>query len=143
MPGRAGRSDTSFCSARAASSGTTPPAATSTLAARFNRRRAFTAASAPPPTTRGCLPSKLTRMWKVRIALSSDHHPLGPRIVKTLSGELDLRAVELGHHDALAAEPRALVDLKCAVEQLKLFGRGQHALADPLLTDPHMPRSAG
>src|SRR6187200_2596992 len=122
MPGRAGRSDTSFCSARAASSGTTPPAATSTLAARFNRSRAFTAASSPPPTTRGGLPSKLTRMGKVRIALSSDHHPIGRRIGKTL---------------------RRKLDLKCAIEHLELFGRGRHELADPLLTDPHMARSAG
>src|SRR4029078_9170773 len=143
MPGRAGRSDTSFCSVRAASSGTTPPAATSTLAARFNRSRAFTAASSPPPTTRGGLPSKLIRMGKVRIALSSDHHPLGRRIGKTLRRKVDLKPVELRRHDDLAAEPRALVDLKCAIEHLELFGRGRQELADPLLTDPHMARSAG
>src|SRR4029078_3335241 len=134
MPGRAGRSDTSFCSARPARSGTTPPAATSTLAARFNRSRAFTAASSPPPTTRGGLPSKLTRRGSVRMALSSDHHPLGRRIGKPLRRKLDLKPVELRRHDDLAAEPRALVDLKCAIQHLPRFGRGRHELAAPPLS---------
>src|SRR5512144_3101106 len=102
MPGRAGTSDTAPSSTSAASSLKTSLAATSTDGARFNRRRVLTAASSPPPTTSGDLPSKLTKMGKVRIALASHHQPLLRRIGEARGRKLDLEPVELLGHDDLA-----------------------------------------
>src|SRR5262249_46843866 len=142
MPGSSGRSATSSRWRSAASRGTTWLVATPTLARRFNSSRALTAASPPPPTTRGGLPSKLTRMGKVRISLSSNRHPLGRRIGEALRRKLDLEPVELRGHDDLAAKPRALIDLEGAVEHLKLFSRRRHELIEPMLSYPHMANRA-
>src|SRR5688572_28958146 len=109
MPGRAGTSDTCPASASAASSGPSSSAETSTDGARFSKSRALTAASSPPPVTSGGLPSKLIRMGKVRMELSSHRHALGRRIGKTLRRKLDFEPVQLLGHDDLAAQPRALV----------------------------------
>src|SRR5689334_9661262 len=143
MPGRAGRSDTSPASARAASSATTSPAATPTDGARFNSRRVLTAASSPPPTTSGGLPSKLTKMGKVRTALSSHYQPLLRRVGEALGRKLDLETVERLGHDDLAAKPRALVDIERTVEHFELLIARRHQFRQPLLGNPDVAGRAG
>src|SRR6185437_235651 len=143
MPGRGAISDTSPSSTSAAISGTTLSAAMSTQGARFSKRRALTAANSPPPVTSGGLPSKLTRMGKVRIRLSSHHQPFDWCIGQALGRELDLQPVKLLRHDDLAAKPRALVDIERAVEHLELLRGRRRKLRQPIFCHPDMAGGAG
>src|SRR3990172_4661583 len=143
MPGRAGISDTEPALASAASSGTSSSAEMSTDGARFSRSRVLTAASSPPPVTSGGLPSKLTRMGKVRIPLSSHHQPLGRRIGEALGRKLDLEPVELLRHDDLAAQPRTLIDVEGPTQHSPLFAARRCELRPPFLPPPHRAGGAG
>src|SRR5262245_38735773 len=143
MPGLAAISATLPASISAASSGVTSSAATSTRGARFKRSRVLTAASSPPPVTSGGLPSKLTRIGKVRNRLSSYRHAFRRLIGEALRRKLDFEPVEFFRHDDLAAKPRALIDVEGAVEHLELFAARGAEFSHPILADPDMARGAG
>src|SRR5262245_5933487 len=143
MPGLAAISATLPASISAASSGVTSSAATSTRGARFKRSRVLTAASSPPPVTSGGLPSKLTRIGKVRHRLSSTGHAFRRLIGEALRRKLNFEPVEFFRHNDLAAKPRALVDVEGAIEHLELFAARGVEFRHPVLADPDMARGAG
>ena len=65
------------------------------------------------------------------------------RVGKALGRKLEFEPVKLRRHDDLAAQARALIDVKGAVQHLEFLMGGSRQFRQPFLVHPHMAGGAG